>query len=69
MIGTLVSLVIYLLVVGLIVWLLMFLIDYVPVPDPFNRVAKIIIMVVAVLIVIILLLGLVGEGPGLRLPR
>jgi hypothetical protein len=56
-------------VVGLIVWLLMFLIDYVPVPAPFNRVAKIIIMVVAVLIVIFLLLGLIGEGPGLRLPR
>jgi hypothetical protein len=67
MISALVMLVVYCLVVGLIAWLLMFLVDYVPVPPPFNRVAKVVIMVVAVLIVIILLLGLVGEAP--RLPR
>jgi hypothetical protein len=70
MIGALVYFVIYLLVIGVIAWLLMFLVDYVPVPPPFNRVAKIVIMVVAVLIVILLLLGLVGEGPSpFRLPR
>lgn len=69
MIASLVTLVVYLLVVGLIVWLLLWLIDYVPVPEPFNRVAKIIIMVAAVLIVIFVLLGLIGEAPSLRLPR
>ena len=69
MITSLVSIVIYLLVIGLIVWLLLFLVDYVPVPEPFNRVPKIVIMVAAVLIVILLLLSLVAEGPGLRLPR
>lgn len=69
MIGSLVALVVYLLVVGLIIWLLIWLIDYIPVPEPFNRVAKIVIMVVGVLIVIYVLLGLVGDTPSLRLPR
>ena len=67
MIEGLVGLVIYLLVIGLIVWLLIFLVDYVPVPAPFNRVAKIVIMVVAVIIVIYLLLGLLGHAPIARL--
>lgn len=69
MISTLVSLVIYILVLGLVAWLLLYIIDFVPVPEPFNRVAKIVIMIVCVLILILLLLSLV-EGPGaLRLPR
>jgi hypothetical protein len=64
MIGVLINLVIYLLVIGLILWLLNYLIDNLPMPDPFRRVAKIVLMVVGVLILIILLLGLVGGSPG-----
>lgn len=63
MINALVYFVVYIIVVGLIVWLLLWLIDYIPLPEPFNRVARIAIIVVAVLIVIFLLLGFVGEGP------
>lgn len=68
MIGTLVTFVVYILVLGLIAWLLLYLIDYVPVPAPFNRVAKVVIMVVTVLILILLLLQLVGIG-GAGLPK
>jgi len=68
MITTLIYLIVYLIVLGLIFWLLNYLIDAVPLQDPFRRIAKIALMVVAVLIVIFLLLGLVGEGPGLRFP-
>ena len=68
MIQSLIYLIVYLIVIGLIFWLLTYLIDMVPLPEPFNRVAKIALMVVAVLIVIFLLLGLVGDGPpGMRL--
>ena len=56
----LVELVVYLLVVGGIFWLLLWLIGYIGIPEPFAKVAKIIIMVVAVLILINVLLGFVG---------
>jgi uncharacterized membrane protein YtjA (UPF0391 family) len=57
---SLVSIVIYLCVVGGVVWLLMWLVDYVGLPAPFNKVAKIVIMVFVVLALISLLLGFTG---------
>lgn len=70
MISGLIYLVIYLIVIGIVVWLLLFLIDNIPVPQPFNRVARIVIMVVGVLIVILLLLQFVGlVEPAPRLLR
>ncbi|MEY9428141.1 glucan phosphoethanolaminetransferase (alkaline phosphatase superfamily) [Bradyrhizobium ottawaense] len=63
MINHLVYLVIYIVVIGLIIGLLLWLIDQVPLPEPFHRVARIAIIVVGCLIVILLLLSLIGEGP------
>lgn len=65
MIESLVYLVIYLIVIGIVIWLLTYLIDAIPLPEPFNRVARIAILVIGVLIVIVLLLqfaGLMGGG-------
>jgi hypothetical protein len=64
MIASLVGLVIYLIVVGLIIWLLLYLIDIIPLPEPFHRVARIAIMVIGVLIIILLLLQFIGEPVG-----
>ena len=64
MIDTLVNLVIYILVLGLIFWLLDYLIANIPMQDPFRRVARMVLLVVGILILIILLLGLVGGSPG-----
>lgn len=69
MIGQLVQLVVYLLVVGAIVGLLLWLVNYTEVPEPFNKWARIVIVVISVLIIIYVLLGLVGETPSLKLPR
>lgn len=70
MIGALIHLVIYLIVIGIIVWLLLYLIDAIPLPEPFNRVARVCIIVLSVLIVILLLLQLVGTDVGMpRLGR
>lgn len=55
------ELVVYLIVVGGILWLLLWLIGYCGLPEPFSKVAKIIIMVVAVLICVNVLLGFVGH--------
>lgn len=58
---SLVSAVVYLIIGGLIVWLLLWLIDYLKLPEPFGKVARVVIVVVSVLIVISVLLGLAGH--------
>lgn len=60
MIASLIYLVIYLIVIGLVLWLLTYLVDAIPLQEPFRRVARIAILVVGVLIVILLLLNFVG---------
>lgn len=56
----LVQVVLYLVVVGLIFWLLHWLIDYTAPPEPFAKIARVVLMVVAVLVAIGLLLSLLG---------
>lgn len=60
--GGLVPLLINIVVVGLILWLLYWLIGYVGLPEPFAKVARVILAVVAVLWLINLLLGLTGNA-------
>lgn len=60
--SSLINVIIYLLVVGGICWLLWWLIGYIGLPEPFNKIARVIIAVVAVLLCVNLLLSLVGGG-------
>jgi hypothetical protein len=69
MIVALLYLVIYLIIVGVVIWLLLYLVDNIPIPEPFHRVARVAIMVVGVLIVIVLLLNFVGIVPEPRMVR
>jgi hypothetical protein len=55
------ELVIYLVVVGLIFWVIWWFLGYVGVPEPFNKVIRVILGLVALIIVINLLLGLIGN--------
>lgn len=64
MIASLVYLVVYIIVLALIMWLLNYLIDAVPLQEPFHRVAKIALLVVGVLICILLLLNFIGVLDG-----
>jgi hypothetical protein len=66
MIGELISLLIYLLIVGIILWLALYVIQTIPLPPPFAQVARVIIIVIGCLVVILLLLQLLG-GAGLGL--
>jgi uncharacterized membrane protein len=59
----LVRIVIYCIVAGLIFWLLFWLISYCGLPEPFNKVARVILAVFAVLVVIGILLSLVSPAP------
>jgi hypothetical protein len=58
----LVGLLVQIIVAGLIVWLLLWLLAYVGIPEPFNKVVRVIIVVVAVLWLINILLGLGGHA-------
>ena len=62
----LVSLMVTLIVAGLIFWLLLWLIGFAGLPEPFAKVAKIILAVVAVIFIINLLLGMTSSGPIFR---
>ena len=64
----LVSFVLYIIVAGLIFWLLNFLIDKLSLGEPFTKVAKVVLLVAAVFVVIYALLGLVGGAPPLFRP-
>ena len=70
MISALITLIIYLLVLGLLYWLVIYVVDTIPIPDPPARIIKIALMVLMVLIVIVLLLNIIGMGTGdFNLPR
>lgn len=58
--SALVNLLVSLVVVGLIAWLLWWFIDYIGLPQPFNKVARVIVALVVLIFLINLLLGLTG---------
>ena len=55
---------IQLLIVVLIIGVIWYVLDALPVPDPLNRVAKIVVMVIGVLIIVMMLLRLTGVDIG-----
>jgi hypothetical protein len=55
-----VSLLITILVVGLVVWLLLYLINLIPLPEPFGQVARVIVIAIAVIWLIKVLLAASG---------
>jgi hypothetical protein len=58
-----IHLLLYVLIVGVACGLVWWLCDYLPIPEPFNKILKVITVVVFVIIVIYLLLGLVNRIP------
>lgn len=61
-----VMIVVYLIVAGLIFWLLNWLIGYCGVPDPFAKVARVVLAVLAVCVIVGILLSLIGGSPLFR---
>lgn len=62
----LIGLLVWLVIMGLIFWLLWWFIGYVGLPEPFNKVARVIVGLVAFIILIYLLLGILGPMPNLH---
>ncbi len=57
MIGPLINVILYLIVLGLLFWLVMYLLQLFPLPEPFPRVIQAVFAIVCVLIVISVLFG------------
>lgn len=57
----LVRAVIWLVAIGLICWLLWWFIDYAKVPEPFNKVARILIALIAVVFLIRFVISIAGS--------
>jgi hypothetical protein len=66
-VGSLFSLIIVLLVVGLLVWLAFYILANLGPPEPIATVIKVIVVVIAVLVLIAILLNLAGIGTGIRI--
>lgn len=64
--ASLAMLVVYVIVAGMVFYLLWWLVGYVGLPEPFNKVARVLIAVVAVVFLIFLLLSVVNGQPVFR---
>lgn len=62
MIQTLIQLLAVCIVIGLVWWV----VDYLPVPEPLNKLIKVVSIVIGVIIIVYALLGLTGQVPALR---
>lgn len=58
---TLINFFIWIVIAGVIFWLLQWMINYIGLPEPFAKVAKVVFAVIAVILVINALLVLVGK--------
>lgn len=52
--------IVLLIVAGLIFWLLWWLVNYVGLPEPFNKIARVVLAIAAVIVCICILLSLAG---------
>lgn len=64
--SAMVTLLVYIIVAGLIFGLCLWLLNYLGIHEPFNRVARVILVVFAVLFLIGILLSIVGGVPIFR---
>jgi len=65
----LIYLLFYILALGLFVWLVMFILQQFPLPEPFGRLAYVIVVIIAVLFLFLIILNflpILAHGPMLR---
>lgn len=67
MIGTLISIILTLIVLGVVIWAIQQLLPLVPMPEPFARIVHVLLIVIVVLVVVYIIAGLLGAVHPLRL--
>jgi hypothetical protein len=60
MVDGLIGLILLCVIVGVVVWLALWVIDQLGVPDPFNRIARVLIVVVGVVIILVRAMAILG---------
>jgi H+/Cl- antiporter ClcA len=68
MIGAIINLIIYLLILGILYYLFVYVVDSF-IPEPPQKMLKVAAIVVLCIVVILLLLDLIGSGTGVNLPK
>lgn len=68
MIGTLISIILLLIVLGVIIWAVQQLLPLVPLPAPFATIVHVLLVVVVVLVVVWIIGGLLGVVAPVRFP-
>ena len=69
MIGALITLIVYIIVLALLWWLINYVLDNFPLPEPANRLIRVAVTVAIVIIAVFLILGLFGVGGIEGVPR
>jgi hypothetical protein len=64
-----IELLVYFAVLAIVLILVFYVLQQIPLPEPINKIVMIIVVVIAGIVLISLLLSLSGTGPPLRLPR
>ncbi len=62
----LLSVVIYIVIAGLLFWLIWWFVGYVGLPEPFNKVAKVVIGLAALVFLLYFVMGMMPPMPRLR---
>jgi hypothetical protein len=62
MVNTLIYLLVVCIVIGVVWWVA----DWLPIPEPMNRLVKLVSIVIGVIVIIYALLGIAGMAPALR---
>jgi hypothetical protein len=68
MIGTIISIIVTLIIVGVIYWAITQLLPMIPLPEPFARIIHVLLVVLLVVIVLWVILQLLGAVGGVHVP-
>ena len=68
MIGTIISIIVTLIIVGVIYWAITQLLPLIPLPEPFARIIHVLLVVLLVVIVLWVILQLLGVVGGVHVP-
>jgi hypothetical protein len=71
MIGALINLIVWLLIIGVLWYLVIYVLDAVPVPDPPARLIKVAVTVIMCLVLLMVVLSIFGinTGTGFNVPK
>ena len=68
MIGTIISITVTLIIVGVIYWAITQLLPLIPLPEPFARIIHVLLVVLLVIVVLWVILTLLGAVGGVHVP-